>query len=43
MKNNKTEENVYEIVAVFKTVVYTNNSFQYYKYINFYDEDNLED
>ena len=39
LKNNITEENLYEIIAVFKTVVYTDNSFQYYKYINFCDED----
>jgi len=42
MKNNITEENLYEIVAVFKTVVYTNNSFQYYKYINFHDEEEFK-
>lgn len=39
LKNNITEENLYEIIAVFKTVVYTEISFQYYKYINFCDED----
>lgn len=42
MKNNITEEKLYEIVAVFKTVVYTNNSFQYYKYINFRDEEDFK-
>lgn len=42
MKNNITEENLYEIISVFKTVVYTNNSFQYYKYINFRDEEEFK-
>lgn len=40
-ENNVTEENIYEIVAVFKTVVYKNNSFQYYKYVNFFDEESF--
>lgn len=42
IKNGITEENLYEIVLVFKTVVYAENSFEYYKYINFYNEEEFK-
>lgn len=38
LNNEKTIKSEYEIFAVFKTTVYNSNSFKYYSYIDFDDE-----
>lgn len=43
LENEDTIENLYEIVSVFKTNVNSENSFEYYSYINFNNEDSLEE
>ncbi len=39
IKDGKTVENTYEIISVFKTVVYSDEGFKYYNYTTFYDEE----
>lgn len=41
LKDGQTIENTYEIVIAFKTIVYSDNGFKYYNYINFSDEQEL--
>lgn len=38
LENGQTIENNYEIVFVFKTIAYSEQSFKYYNYTNFYNE-----
>lgn len=43
LEDRHTIENTYEIVIAFKTVVYSDNGFKYYNYINFEDEQEFND
>lgn len=38
LENGQTIENTYEVAIAFKTVVYSDKGFKYYKYSNFYDQ-----
>lgn len=43
LKNEKTKEQQYEIVYVFKTTVYSDEGFKYYKYTKFEDVEEYKD
>lgn len=41
LENGQTIENNYEIVFIFKTIAYSEQSFKYYNYTNFYNENDF--
>lgn len=43
LENELTVEHVYEIISVFKTVVYSDNGFKYYSFDNAKDREDFED